>query len=132
MKGTSRKEFVVENLEVKKKYGLLKLRGVETLAAADELVGWEIFAESEAFLAPTEGNYYKFELIGSRVITADGREIGVVEGVAETRAQALLVVKAEGKEILIPFVADICLEIDNSAGMIIIDPPAGLLDLNEV
>jgi ribosomal 30S subunit maturation factor RimM len=41
-----------------------------------------------------------------------------------------LVVAGPAGEILIPLAADICTTIDVHARRIVIDPPAGLLDLN--
>jgi len=44
----------------------------------------------------------------------------------------LLVVASGDREILIPLVESICLEIDLPQKRLVIDPPAGLLDLNEI
>jgi len=44
----------------------------------------------------------------------------------------LLVVEKEDQEILIPFAQSVCLEVDLEQKRIIIDPPEGLLDLNEI
>jgi ribosomal 30S subunit maturation factor RimM len=44
----------------------------------------------------------------------------------------LLVVEKEGKEILIPFTAVICLEVNLKKKEIVIDPPEGLLELDEI
>jgi 16S rRNA processing protein RimM len=42
-----------------------------------------------------------------------------------------LVVTADGGEVLIPLVAEICTAIDPAARRIVIDPPEGLLELNK-
>ena len=42
-----------------------------------------------------------------------------------------LVVKGRRGEVLVPLVAGICVEIDVDARRIRIDPPEGLLELNE-
>ncbi len=44
----------------------------------------------------------------------------------------LLVIKKGHKEVLIPFSKTICLEIDLKKKQIIIDPPNGLLELDEI
>jgi 16S rRNA processing protein RimM len=68
------------------------------------------------------------------VATVRGRPIGRVADLWEVGDAALLVVDPgpEGEEILIPFNRTICVEIDPRAKKIVIDPPEGLLDLNEI
>jgi 16S rRNA processing protein RimM len=44
----------------------------------------------------------------------------------------LLVVEREGREVFVPFTEPICIEIDLKGKKIVIDPPDGLLDLNEI
>jgi len=42
------------------------------------------------------------------------------------------VVGRKPREILIPFTKDICVEVNLEKRKIVIDPPQGLLDLNEI
>jgi 16S rRNA processing protein RimM len=42
-----------------------------------------------------------------------------------------LVVEGAAGEVLIPLVADICVEVDVRGRRIVVDPPEGLLELNE-
>jgi len=68
------------------------------------------------------------------VATRDGRAVGMVRKVWEAGGAPLLVLDpTAGKdEIYIPFNRSICSEIDVAAKRIVIDPPDGLLDLNEI
>jgi 16S rRNA processing protein RimM len=43
-----------------------------------------------------------------------------------------LVLARDGGEIFVPFTDAICVEVDTEAGTIVIDPPDGLLELNEI
>jgi 16S rRNA processing protein RimM len=67
-------------------------------------------------------------------VTTDGRIAGRVKTVLETAGTPLLVLDPEKgtSEIYIPFSRTICPVIDVRAKRIVIDPPAGLLDLNEI
>lgn len=60
--------------------------------------------------------------------------MGRVKAVWEPGGAPLLVLEPEtGKEeVYVPFNRTICLEIDVRAKRIVIDPPDGLLDLNEI
>jgi 16S rRNA processing protein RimM len=82
-----------------------------------------------------EGAYYIFELVGMKVRTRAGRDLGDVRRVIETGGAPLLVIaaaeggRAEDREILVPAARSICTGIDKAAGTITIDPPDGLLEL---
>ena len=54
--------------------------------------------------------------------------MGVVEDVLH-HGQDTLIVRAESREILVPFVKAIVTSVDVEAGVLVIDPPPGLLDL---
>jgi ribosomal 30S subunit maturation factor RimM len=41
-------------------------------------------------------------------------------------------VAREGRELFVPFTEAICVEVDPEARVIVIDPPDGLLELNEI
>jgi len=83
---------------------------------------------------PAEDHFYADELQGSAVTTVGGRDVGRVADVWEVGASTLLVVDPgkDREEVLIPFNRTICVVIDPKAGRIVIDPPEGLLDLNEI
>lgn len=60
-----------------------------------------------------EGEYYIFEIIGAKVITDSGEELGTLTDVIETGANDVYEVQTpEGKEILIPVIPDCVLDVD--------------------
>jgi 16S rRNA processing protein RimM len=76
--------------------------------------------------------FYDHQLIGMRVVTVDGRNVGTVGDVQHTAAQDLLTVKQDiGSEVFVPFVAQIVPDVDLDSGTIVINPPPGLLDLGQ-
>ncbi|GAA4619453.1 ribosome maturation factor RimM [Saccharopolyspora hordei] len=109
---------------------LLRVEGVDSRDAAEELRGVLLTVTTDA-LEPTEDpdEFHDHELIGLRAVQVSGDEVGEVRDVVHTPAGELLAVRtAEGREVLVPFVADIVPEVDVSAGTLVIDPPEGLLD----
>jgi 16S rRNA processing protein RimM len=86
-------------------------------------------AELKPLTDPEE--FYDHDLIGLRVVTAAGEEVGTVADVLHY-GQDLLVVDGTGArgraEILIPFVTAIVPEVDVAGGRLVVDPPVGLLD----
>jgi 16S rRNA processing protein RimM len=78
--------------------------------------------------APAPGEYYHADLIGCAVRTETGEEIGVVEEVLTTASNDVCIVRARGREHLIPLVADVVVDVDPSRRAIVIRPLPGLLD----
>jgi 16S rRNA processing protein RimM len=79
-----------------------------------------------------EDQYYLFQIAGCSVVTEHGDRIGVVGDVLFIKDNDLLVIQRGKKEILVPFTNAICIAINLEAREIVIKPPEGLLDLNEI
>lgn len=80
-----------------------KLEGCDDRDAATLLIGAEIAIEREQLEALAPGEYYWTDLIGLKVLTEQGVELGVVDHLFETGANDVLVVRGE-RERLIPYV----------------------------
>lgn len=95
---------------------------------------------SEAETDGDDEGYYEHELLDLPVYLAadikDGylpeEPIAIVTGLQTMPTQDLLVLEntADGEEVMIPFVEELVPAIDTEEGYIIINPPAGLLELN--
>ena len=102
--------------EVKDRTAVEKLRDVFLLADVDISEGGD------------EDNFHIQELLGCRVVTDTGVEVGIMTDLVQLPGQDLLAVDHNGREILIPFVLEIVPEIDVENKVITITPPEGLLD----
>jgi 16S rRNA processing protein RimM len=110
----------------------LKFKGICSIDQASGLVGTEIRVPEE-MLGPLEDyDFYHFQIVGCTVLLKDGHKIGMVKDMLSIKDNDLLVIKKGHKEVLIPFSKTICLEIDLKKKQIIIDPPDGLLELDEI
>jgi 16S rRNA processing protein RimM len=109
---------------------LLLLEGVDDADGARALAGGDLcVAAGDAFPAP-EGYFYSHELHGVACVDREGRVLGTAAGVEEGPGGPLLsMTRPDGKETLVPFVADYVVHIDRDARAIILDLPAGLLEL---
>jgi 16S rRNA processing protein RimM len=110
---------------------LVRFEGVRDRDAAGELRGTWLIVDSST-LAPSDDpdEFHDSELVGLTVRTVDGTEVGVVEDVLHS-GQDLLAVRAGTREILVPFVKAIVTDVDVASGVLVIDPPPGLIDLQE-
>lgn len=109
---------------------IVRLEGVDTMNDAEVLAGAELWMRAADLPPLPEGTYRHHELIGCEVRDRHDRAIGHVTGVDGPTERSRLVVAAADGEVLIPFVAGICVSVDPAARRIVVDPPEGLLDLN--
>ncbi len=102
--------------------------------AAEQLRGARI--EAEPIDTSAHETYFAHELVGMPVVDDEGADLGRVVALVELPASAeydlLEVSRADGTVWLLPAVDDfVHVEtIDGALGLRVIDPPAGLLDLN--
>ena len=75
-----------------------------------------------------EDEFHVQQLIGLKVLTDDGVEVGTLTDVLNLPGQDLLAVETANGEILIPFVYEIVPDIDLESGIVTIVPPPGLLN----
>jgi 16S rRNA processing protein RimM len=103
--------------------------GVDTMDAAEALLGAEL-RMPEAELPPLPaGTYYRHDLVGCEVTDTKGQAIGRVTSVDGPLERSRLVIAGPRGEVMVPMVDGICVRVDPGTRMIVIDPPAGLLDL---
>jgi 16S rRNA processing protein RimM len=72
--------------------------------------------------------WYEHELLGLSVVDPAGATLGEVAGLRHMPAQDLLVVRTPLGERLVPFVRAIVPVVDVPGGVVVVDPPGGLLD----
>ena len=103
---------------------LLALREVTTRDAADALRGAYLCVERDAVRRLGEDEWFVFELVGLRVVSAeDGAALGTVADVEEYPEQSVLVVRgAAGGEQRIPLVRAHVARVDVNGGQIVVTP----------
>ncbi|PYS90692.1 MAG: 16S rRNA processing protein RimM [Acidobacteria bacterium] len=110
---------------------VLKFAGYDTPEAARELVGYELAVPEADAIELEADEFYEWQLVGCRVVTIEGRELGHVREVLHTGAAPVLIIAEaqSGREHLLPLAESICVEIDVAAKLIRVDPPEGLIEL---
>lgn len=83
---------------------IAQLEGIKDRDAAEAAVGTQIAIPRAMLPAREEGEYFWSELIGLRVTNRAQEALGVVEGLLETGAHDVLVVKDGDTERLLPVV----------------------------
>jgi len=122
------RSYQVLRAERHRRQVLLFLAGVESREQAEPLVGQEVRGDPERFPTLLPGEYYWFQVLGLPVLNAgDGARLGVLEEIIPTPAHDVYVVRGGGREVLIPAVEEVVVEINLKEGFIKVAPPPGLL-----
>ena len=129
VKDNTRTAVQIESARPHRRQILLKLCGIDDIESALQWVGSTLSVPEEALATPAPGQYYHYQVIGLEVFHTNGARIGTLKEIWSTPANELYVVAGIDKEHLIPAVKEIIAEVDLAAGRMIVDPPAGLLDL---
>jgi 16S rRNA processing protein RimM len=111
---------------------LVRFANVDDRTAAESLRGTLLLVDAASLEdLPDPDSYRDHQLVGLTVVGPGEAVVGSITDVLH-HGQDLLVVAGSGPqagtEILIPFVAAIVTEVDLDAGLVRVDPPAGLLD----
>lgn len=124
-----RSSLVLEESRPHKNQFLLKLRGIQGIAEAEKWIGSILLVAEETLRPLNPGEYYYYQAVGLDVFDPEGKWIGKITRIWSKAGGDLYVVKGSEKEYLIPVVKEIIEKVDFPGGKIIINPPAGLLDL---
>lgn len=116
--------YAVEEARPTQKGWLVALAGVTTREAAEALRGQPVAVDRTA-LQLAEGDVLLSDLVGCRVVLADGTPYGTIAGI-ELGGQDRLVIHDNGVARLLPLVDAFVTAIDLDAGVVTVAPPDGL------
>ena len=108
---------------------IIGLQGVDDINLVQPFVGNEVCLKRGQLPGLEEDEYYWSDLIGLQVFTDDGTRLGTIADIFETGSSDIYVVQGEGREYLIPAIADVVKAVDITGGRVVITPLDGLLDL---
>jgi 16S rRNA processing protein RimM len=118
---------------------LVRFAEIGDRTAAAEIGGTWLLVDSAVLTALDDPDEFRDgDLVGLRVQTVDGTAVGTVTDVLHHGQDILVIDPAKpaaggrAEPILIPFVKAIVPEVDVAGGFLVIDPPEGLLNLQDV
>jgi 16S rRNA processing protein RimM len=105
---------------------LISFKGITNRDQAKSLIGADLFLPQSELPELEEDTYYWFDLIGIEVYTKKEEFLGRIESILETGSNDVYVVKKHEKEVLIPALESVVLDIDLEHNRMQVDLPEGL------
>jgi 16S rRNA processing protein RimM len=108
---------------------LVRFKEIADRNAAEALRGEVLVVPaSDSPTIADDDRFWVREIVGLEVVTGDGRVVGRIRDVLGNPANDVWVVDAGGRDVLIPAIRDVVVEVDRDAGRVVINELPGLLD----
>lgn len=125
--------FALEGCRTHKEALMLKLQNVDTISQAEQLKDMLIKVSVDELMPLPPGRHYIFQLIGLECKTTSGLNLGVITEVMQTGANDVYVLRpypgvTKLKEILIPVIPQVVMDIRPEEGFVLVKLLDGLLD----
>ena len=107
------------------------LLSLEGLTCPEEAAAWRhasVEIRAEQIEPPEPGEFYLYELIGTKVITQEGDVLGTAEYLLDNQGQNVLAIKSQAGERLLPIVPEFVTQLDRQARTLHVRVPAGFWD----
>ncbi len=104
----------------------LKLTDIDDRISAESLKGAELTIKETMVLPLPEGQYYHFQILDMQVRTLADEWLGQITEILSPGSNDVYVVSQGGKEILIPAIDGVVVEVDVANNTMTVDLPEGL------
>jgi 16S rRNA processing protein RimM len=130
IRGDQRRDLKISGSRAHAERWLVSFEGIENVEAARELSGGALCVEAADLPEASPDFWWSHELEGWSCEDERGEKLGAVKRSEQTPAGPQLTLESPaGREVLVPFVRPIVVEIDRERRRVILDPPEGLMDL---
>lgn len=126
---TGREELTLEIERVRffKQMVILKFREFQNINEVERFRGKSLYVTRENAVKLQKDEYFIADMIGMKVVSTEGEELGELTDVLQTGANDVYVVKKEGApELLLPAIKDCVRQVDMEAGILTVYLMPGL------
>lgn len=125
--GARENPYTVSSIRSHRRRLILRVEGCGDREAAEAFRGEELLIRTQAAEPLPEGVYYRWQILGLEVMEEGGQHLGTVTDILETGANDVYVVFGDRpRELLLPAIESVILEVDLEAGQLLVRLPEGL------
>ncbi|WP_068619408.1 ribosome maturation factor RimM [Paenibacillus tuaregi] len=107
---------------------IVKFKEYGNINEVEQYKGWDLKVTKDQTIELPENEYYFHEIIGCRVVTDEGEELGVIDEILRPGANDVWVVKTPArKQILLPVIDDVVLDVNVKDKLVKVHLMEGLL-----
>ncbi|KIL36565.1 16S rRNA processing protein RimM [Gordoniibacillus kamchatkensis] len=118
----------VESSRIHKNMVLVKFKQFNDINECEKYKGSMLKVEEKYLAELDEDEYYYHEIIGCAVVTEDGQQLGTITEILSPGANDVWVVKpAIGKELLLPVIDNVVLDVDVAEKRVLVRLMEGLM-----
>ena len=121
--------FSIETVRLARGFVYIKFKEIATRTAAESLRDAEILIDQQDVIQLKQDEYFVHDLIGCRVLSEQGIDLGEIVDVFQLSSNDVYVVQTQtGREFLIPAIKDVIKEVIPESKRVIIHLLEGLID----
>ena len=121
----------VQNVKFFKQFVILKFQDVDDINEIEPYKGKSLYVTRENAVKLKKNEYFIADLIGLKMISDEGEDLGELTDVLQTGANDVYVISKEGADdILLPAIKDCVKQVDIEGGTMQVHLLDGLRDLN--
>ncbi len=110
--GDAHEPILIEGLRGHDRSLIIHLHGLDSPESAARYRNALLFVKTADLPKLPEGEYYHHQLLGLKVLDEAGQEVGQLTEILETGANDVYLVKTpDGKEVLLPAIEDVIIEV---------------------
>lgn len=127
--GKEKMELEIQSVRFFKNMVILKFKGIDNINDIEKYKGKDLLIQRKDAVKLDEDEYFICDIIGSKVVTEDGEEVGSLKEVLQTGANDVYVVTTpDKKEILLPVIKDCVLDVNTEEKIVTVHLMAGIMD----
>ncbi len=121
-------ELEITGVKFFKNMVILKFKGIDDMDTANKYRQKSLYVTRENAVKLEKNEYFIADLIGLKVTSDEGEDLGEITDVMQTGANDVYVIEKAGTEILLPAIKDCVKEVDIEGGTMMVHVLPGLRD----
>ena len=122
--------FFVESFKLKNKgFAAVKFEGVNAENDARLLLRKNLFLPAQILPKLSGTHFYDHEVVDFTVVDVNFGEVGKLKSIVDLQVNPLIQIMKDEKEVLIPLIEGVVVELDRKKKIMTIEAPAGLIEL---